>query len=131
MNINEAVERACQEPTLDDALSWICVWECERAIRQAKEFFETGISTASPGAGWDTCFHVCITEVRKRWAELQRHRFDPVNDELRLYTLDEWMETLCHEARHYAETMRGQNDFMKQPHTWNEWTATFGRYMSW
>ena len=34
MNIDQAVLRACGELTLLDALSWICVWENERVIRQ-------------------------------------------------------------------------------------------------
>lgn len=58
----EAVDRACQEPTLADALSWICVWESERVVRQAHEFFNTGIRQPD-GKGWDTCFKVCIKAV--------------------------------------------------------------------
>ena len=52
MNIDEAVERACKEPTLLDALAWICVWESERAIEQALK-----------GARWDTCFKLCLNRV--------------------------------------------------------------------
>lgn len=63
MNLQEAVQRSCEESTLVDALSWIAVWECERAIQQARKFFDTGISTASDGKGWDTCFKLCFKEV--------------------------------------------------------------------
>ena len=56
LTFDEAVNRACGEPTLADALTWIAVWETERVVKQAKRFFETGISTASHGGGWDTCF---------------------------------------------------------------------------
>jgi hypothetical protein len=61
-----AVQTACKEKTLVDALSWIAVWECERTISQAKKYFETGISTAAQG-GWDTCFKFCFEEVIKQY----------------------------------------------------------------
>ena len=32
MNITEATKRACEEPTLLDALTFICVWESERVV---------------------------------------------------------------------------------------------------
>jgi hypothetical protein len=78
MNIDEAVAKACLEPTLLDALTWIAVWESERAIQQAKKFFETGERTGSNGAGWDTCFKVCFEKVMQTWktpspADADRH----------------------------------------------------------
>lgn len=63
MNITEAVKRACEEPTLSKALTWIAVWETERAVAQAFEWKRTGISTAGHGGGWDTCFERCFEEV--------------------------------------------------------------------
>jgi hypothetical protein len=68
MKLTEAVERACQEPTLVDALTWIAVWECERAIEQAHAYKLTGISTAAHG-GWDTCFKSCFSAVMEEWAK--------------------------------------------------------------
>ena len=59
MNIDDAVARACKEPTLLDAMSWICVWESERVILQASENFGSG----SNAAGWDTCFKYCLKRV--------------------------------------------------------------------
>jgi hypothetical protein len=59
MNIDEAVKRACEEPTLLDALSWICVWDSERAIKQAL----TNYGSGTDGAGWDTCFKFCLKRV--------------------------------------------------------------------
>lgn len=56
MNVDEAVKRACEEPTLEAALGWIAIWECERAIAQALEYKRTGVSTAGNGGGWDTLF---------------------------------------------------------------------------
>lgn len=63
MNITEATKRACQEPALLDALSWICVWESERAIDQA--LYRCGSGTN--GAGWDTCFKFCLKSVMDEW----------------------------------------------------------------
>jgi len=67
MNAVEASQRACQEPTLEDALSWIAVWETERAVAQALEWKRTGVSTAGHGGGWDTCFKVLFERVLIDW----------------------------------------------------------------
>ena len=67
MNIDEAVARACQEPTLLDALSCIAVWESERVVQQARRFYETRVATGSDGAGWDTCFKTCFQRVMEVW----------------------------------------------------------------
>ena len=68
MNITEATERACQEPTLLDALSWICVWESERVVKQAQRHFATGERTPD-GAGWETCFKVCLKSVMEKYSQ--------------------------------------------------------------
>jgi hypothetical protein len=69
MNIDQAVARACEEPTLVKALSWIAVWEAERVVKQAFRWKESGgISTASHGGGYDTCFEYCFTRVLTAWA---------------------------------------------------------------
>lgn len=65
--LDEAVRKACEQPSLVDALTWIAVWESERAIQQARRFFETGTSTAAHGGGWDTCFKVCFERVMKEY----------------------------------------------------------------
>ena len=59
MNIDEAVNKACQQPTLLDALSWIVEWEGDRAVHQALNNYGSG----SDGAGWDTCFRYCLKQV--------------------------------------------------------------------
>ena len=69
LSLSEAVKEACKQPTLLDALSWIAVWEGERAIQQAKKYFETGVSTASMG-GWDTLFRICFKEVISNYIEV-------------------------------------------------------------
>jgi hypothetical protein len=66
MNINTAVRKACEQPSLVDALSWIAVWESELAIQQARRFFETGVPTGSHG-GWDTCFKLCFQLVLEKY----------------------------------------------------------------
>jgi hypothetical protein len=38
------------------ALTWICVWECERVVKQARSS-ET----------WDTYFQICIHSVMCAW----------------------------------------------------------------
>lgn len=52
MNIDGAVERACQEKTLLEALVWIAVWENDRAVQQARE-----------NETWETCFKLCFQRV--------------------------------------------------------------------
>ena len=56
MNIDDAVRIACQQPTLTSALTWIAVWESERAIKQAKE-----------NPGWETCFEFCFKKVMEEY----------------------------------------------------------------
>ena len=69
-----AVERACQEPTLVDALAWIALWECERVIPVARAVLGDGPRVGGDGRGWDTCFHLLIDRVLKAW------RDDPLGD---------------------------------------------------
>jgi hypothetical protein len=68
MTLKEAVARACEEPTLLDALTWIAVWESERVVQQARKFYETGRRNPD-GSGWDTCFRSCFDPVMKAWEE--------------------------------------------------------------
>jgi hypothetical protein len=63
-SLASAVERACKEPTLTKALSWIAVWETERAIKQAKRGEVTNPDT---GAMWDTCFEYLFNEVQRAY----------------------------------------------------------------
>ena len=73
MNFKEAIERACQEPTLLDAQTWICIWESERAIKQARENYGSG----TDGAGWDTCFKICLKEVTEEYWKRNDRRINP------------------------------------------------------
>lgn len=56
---------------------------------------------------------------------------NPIEDELKQYSLEEFIETAKAELDKYQEEFKGANDFQKGKHTWNEWPAAFARYMSW
>ena len=89
VNIDEATKSACKEPTLLDALTWIAVWETERVVQQAKKYFETGVSTASHGGGWDTCFKVCFQRVMEAWEKKGQSAVHPAG--ARLYKVTYWL----------------------------------------
>lgn len=55
-NFTEAKNRALEEPTLVDALTYICIWESERVVHQVREHEQ-----------WETCFRICIKEVMEEW----------------------------------------------------------------
>ena len=67
MNIGEATKMACEEKTLIDALSFICVWESERIVKQAHKNLTNNTPANADGAMWETCFKVCISSVIKLW----------------------------------------------------------------
>lgn len=66
MNLQEAVERACSEPTLVDALAWIAVWEADRAVKQALRNEKTA-QRGPDGRQWDTCFKLAFQWVLERY----------------------------------------------------------------
>lgn len=55
--------------------------------------------------------------------------FDPVNEERRQLTLEEFEAILQQAAEDYAN--ESENEWMDSPHTWAEWMASFTRWMSW
>ena len=60
------VALACQEPTLIDALTFIAIWDCNRAVRQAIEHEKAG--TREPdGFLYHSMFKRCFKEVLTRW----------------------------------------------------------------
>lgn len=67
MNITEAIERACQEPTLIKALSFMAIWENERAVKQALEWQKTDKSTASHSGSHDTCFETSFKMLLEKY----------------------------------------------------------------
>jgi len=56
MNIDEAVKEACKKATLLDALTFICVWESERIVKQARK-----------NEQWETCFGFCLSRVLEKY----------------------------------------------------------------
>ena len=52
MNVTQAIGEACKEPSLVEALTWICVWETERVVKQART-----------NPTWNTMFKYLIKEV--------------------------------------------------------------------
>ena len=68
MNISQATKEACKQPTLSHALSWICVWESERVVKQAHKNL-TDNTPADPHTGqmWETNFHTCINSVMEAY----------------------------------------------------------------
>ena len=65
--VDQAVARACLEPTLTKALNWIAIWETERVVKQVLEWQRTGVPTGSNGGAWDTCFEFCFEQVMDKW----------------------------------------------------------------
>lgn len=75
MNFDQIVERACQEPTLVDALVFAAIWENERAIKQAVECEKSKISTASHlDAKFDTCFGLLFKSIIKTWNHFEKSK---------------------------------------------------------
>lgn len=52
--IDQAIVRACQEPTLTKALAFIAIWECERVIPIAHAFLSGKEIRNADGQGWHT-----------------------------------------------------------------------------
>lgn len=65
MNITDAVEKACQEPTLVEALSWIAIWETERVVKKVR---------SEPTEPWETCFKICFKMVLERYEESREEK---------------------------------------------------------
>lgn len=57
--------------------------------------------------------------------------YDPVEDENKQFTFEEWAELAKAEIDTYVKVCRDQNDFYKKPNTWREWMNSFINYMSW
>lgn len=65
------IMRACEEKTLAEALTYVAVADCERAIRQAFRNARDGRSDPN-GALWDTCFLGLFKSVIKVFETLRR-----------------------------------------------------------
>lgn len=67
MTFTEAIDRACEEKTLHEALSWICTWESERIIPVAHKFLNGQAERQPSGQGWESCFGYLIKEVMEQY----------------------------------------------------------------
>ena len=68
---------------------------------------------------------------RDIWLGKLTERFDPIRDEKKEFTLEEWVNLVQNELRAYHEEWEDSNEFHKKKHTWAEWHNAFVRYMSW
>lgn len=55
----------------------------------------------------------------------------PIDDENKQYTLEAFIATAKKELDDYERQFAGGNEYHRGAHTWDEWMATFKRYMSW
>lgn len=65
MNFKEATDRACEEDTLLDALTYICIWESERVVKQARANDQ-----------WETCFRISLKGVIETYWEKNDRRIN-------------------------------------------------------
>lgn len=67
---SDLISRAIAKPTLLDAIAFVCLWDTDRAVRQAVHNSTPGlekIATHHDGALYDTCTTHLIREVIKAW----------------------------------------------------------------
>lgn len=71
-SFEEALRRACEEPTLAEALTWLAIWDCDRAVHQAlrndaarREHREH--PATSHGGLYETTFLICFKRLLERW----------------------------------------------------------------
>jgi len=57
--------------------------------------------------------------------------FNPIRDEKKQLTLEEFTEIATSELDKYQKEFAGSNEFHNTSHTWSEWFSAFHRYMSW
>ena len=62
MNIDELIKRAILEPTLEEGLALIAIWEMERIVKYVK---------ANPDIPWDSCFRTSFKMFLKEYNEKQ------------------------------------------------------------
>lgn len=62
MNLKEAIAKACECETLVEALTFIAIWETDRAVHQAIDFNNL-YKTNYYGPAYETCFKVIFEEL--------------------------------------------------------------------
>jgi len=66
MKSGNLLKEACEKSTLIEALSWGCLMESERAIKQAHKNL-TNNTPDIDGKMWDTCFEFVITQIMENY----------------------------------------------------------------
>ena len=108
MNLVEETERACKEHTLLGALSWICVWESERAIKQAHKNLTDNTPANESGAMWETCFEVCLKSVMDNYKFIKEEN----NMLIKEYTTEQLKQELQNrEGINYVPNMLANPDY--------------------
>ncbi len=98
---------------------------------------DVGVKTVTVGYGTaERDSHVAeVTAVREAGAPAAptglEGGYDPIRDEKREFTLDEFLHVSIVELKGYADTFRDQNEFTRGKHTWNVWFRQFHEFMSW
>jgi hypothetical protein len=77
----------------------------------------------------DEYFFKCVDVIAARLNSTSG--YDPIKDEKKEFTLEEFTSVAMLEVADYAETWRGVNPFHLAKHTWDEWFRSFREYMSW
>lgn len=57
--------------------------------------------------------------------------FDPIKDEDKPMSLQEWAKEAKDAIDEYVSTFDSGNEFHKKPHPWKEWMNSFIRWSSW
>lgn len=57
--------------------------------------------------------------------------YDPIEDEKKEFTLEEWVDLIKDELDSYVKVWKDQNEFHMGKHTWTVWLNSFIQYMSW
>lgn len=68
MKMSEIVARAMQENSLEEALSFACGMECERAVDQALRNTANNHRNTD-GSLWETCFLYVVKCVMREWGK--------------------------------------------------------------
>lgn len=68
MKLDQILKNALEKPTLVDALSYVAVWENDRAVHEALRNHENKVRTFEGGL-WETCFKFLFGEVLKLYPQ--------------------------------------------------------------
>ena len=70
MNIKEATNRALQEESLLDAITFMAIWENDRAVKQAIRNYESEERNPD-GSMYDTCFRSAFQYLLSKYEQTE------------------------------------------------------------